>query len=618
MGGYAGHILDVDLTNEKIKRIATNEYSDTGLFIGGKGLGAITLWKELKPEVDPLSPDNILMFLTGPLTGTLCPGTRMCVVTKSPLTGTFCDSYVGGHLGAEFKFAGYDALIIRGKSESPSYLWIKDDDVDVCDAERLWGLDTFQTEEKIRQVQEDPCVRVACIGAAGERLVRFAHINTERYRQAGRGGTGAVMGSKNLKVVAVRGTGKIHFHNLDEFNQLTREAYSVLLKNYTIRARRRWGTARSVLFASDQDLYPTKNYQEATFEGAENLSAEVMEKRLWVKHKACHGCPVNCGKLGVIRSGPYKGTVIDGIEYETTAMLGANCGISNYEAVAHANMLCDKLGLDTISVGNVIAYAMECYERGILTEKDTDGLELKFGNEKGMIELLKRIAHRNGLGDLLAEGVKLFSEKVGEKGQSFAMHVKGLELPGWGARAAPGMGLAYATADRGGCHTRAWPIDYETSGVAPNGSRIGRYSASKKAQIVKNQQDYGVAGDCLVACWFVRSAIGAERYVRMVNAATGMKMTADAFIKTGERIWNLIRMFNTRQGFTARDDTLPERMLAEPLPSGVAKGHKLTQATLSHMLGEYYELRGWDKSTGIPTKEKLRELKLDFVKSQKQ
>jgi aldehyde:ferredoxin oxidoreductase len=615
MGGYAGYVLEVDLTNEKIKRIATNEYFDTGLFIGGKGLGAITLWKELKPEVDPLSPDNILMFLTGPLTGTLCPGTRMCVVTKSPLTGTFCDSYVGGHLGAEFKFAGYDALIVRGKSESSVYLWIKDADVDVCDAERLWGLDTFQTEEKIRQVQEDPCVRVACIGPAGERLVRFAHINTERYRQAGRGGTGAVMGSKNLKAVAVRGTSVIRLHDVDEFNWLAREAYKILLKNHTIRARRRWGTARSVLLASDQDLYPTRNYQAATFEGAEDLSAEVMEKRFWVKHKACYGCPVNCGKLGVIRSGPYKGTVIDGIEYETTAMLGANCGISDYEAVAHANLLCDKLGLDTISVGNVIAYAMECYEKGILTEKETDGLKLKFGNEKAMIELLGRIADRKGLGNLLAEGVKLFSEKLGEKDQSFAMHVKGLELPGWGARASPGMGLAYATADRGGCHTRAWPIDYEISGIAQDGSKIGRYSASKKAQIVKDQQDYGAVGDCLVACWFVRSAIGAERYGQMVNAATGMKMTADEFIKTGERIWNLIRMFNTREGFTARDDTLPRRILAEPLPSGVAKGHKLKQATLSYMLNKYNELRGWDKSTGIPTEGKLRELKLDSIEN---
>ena len=614
MGGYAGFVLEVDLTTGRTKKTATDQLFDLRLFVGGKGFGAVTLWKELKPEVEPLSPGNILIFLTGPLTGTLCPGTRMCVVTKSPLTGTFCDSYVGGHLGAEFKFAGYDALIVRGRSEMPVYLWIKDDYVDVCDAKDLWGLDTFQTEERIRQIRKDSSVRVACIGPAGERLVRFANINTERYRQAGRGGTGAVMGYKNLKAVAVRGTGEISVYNLEEFNRLAKEAHKILLKNYTIQARRRWGTARSVLFASDQDLYPTRNHQEATFEGAESLSAEVMEKRFWVKHKACYGCPVNCGKLGVIRRGPYKGTVLDGIEYETTAMLGANCGIDNYEAVAHANMLCDKLGLDTISVGNVIAYAMECHEKGILTEKEADELKLRFGNENAMIELIRRIAYREDLGNLLAEGVKRFSERMGEKAQSFAMHVKGLELPGWGARAAPGMGLAYATADRGGCHTRAWPIDYETSGVAPDGSRIGRYSTEKRAQIVKDQQDYGAATDCLVACWFVRGAIGAELYVRMVNAATGMEMTAKEFIKVGERIWNLVRLFNAREGFTARDDTLPKRMLTEPLPSGVARGKKLTQVMLSRMLDEYYELRGWDKRKGIPKKEKLKELKLDFAR----
>ncbi|MFQ6064807.1 MAG: aldehyde ferredoxin oxidoreductase family protein [Candidatus Bathyarchaeia archaeon] len=598
-GGYAGLVLDVDLTTDRIRKTPTDQFFNTKLFIGGKGLGAVTLWKKLKPKVDPLSPENILMFLTGPLTGTLCPGTRMCVVTKSPLTNTFCDSYVGGHLGAEFKFAGYDALVVRGRSEKPVYLWIKDDTIDLCDAEKLWGLDTFETEEKIRRIQRDPTVRVCCIGPAGERLVRFAHVNTERYRQAGRGGTGAVMGSKNLKAVAVKGTGEIKAHTHDDFDQFAREAYHILLKNPTIRARRRWGTARSVLFASDQDLYPTRNYQEATFEGAEALSAEAMEKQFWVKHKACYGCPVNCGKLGVIRNGPYKGTVLDGIEYETTAMLGANCGISDLEAVAHANMLCDKLGLDTISAGNVIAYAMECYEKGILTEKETDGLQLKFGNQKAMIELLRRIAHRKGLGNILAEGVKKLSERLGEKAEGFAMHVKGLELPGWGVRAAPRMGLAYATADRGGCHTRAWSASSETATAAQN---------------IREQQDYGSAADCLVACWFVRDAIGAERYAKMITAATGMRVTEDEFVTVGERIWNLVRMFNAREGFTKRDDTLPKRMLAEPLPSGVAKGQKLPQRKLSRMLDEYYELRGWDRNTGMPTREKLRELKLDFVK----
>jgi aldehyde:ferredoxin oxidoreductase len=322
---------------------------------------------------------------------------------------------------------------------------------------------------------------------------------------------------------------------------------------------------------------------------------------------------VNCGKLGVVRSGSYAGTVVEGAEYETATLLGANCGISNYEAVAYANMLCDKLGLDTISTGNVIAFAMECHEKGILTQKETGGLQLNFGNEQALIEMIQKIATREGIGNLLAEGVKQLSEKLGEKTHDFAMQVKGLELPGWGIRAAPGMGLAYATADRGGCHMRAWTIGYEVSGIAPDGSPIDRYSIEKRAEIVKSQQDYYAACDCLVACQFVKDAVGKERYVQMLNAATGMKMTVNEFVRVGERIWNLVRMFNLREGFSRKDDTLPNRILTEPLPSGIAKGQRLTQSQLDKMLDEYYTLRGWDIQTGTPSKEKLRELKLDFV-----
>ena len=596
--GYAGKTLEVDLTSQKIQKAPTEKYFNVELFVGGKGLGALAIWRELKPHTDPFSPENLLVFSTGPLTGTMCPSVRMCIITKSPLTNTFCDSHVGGHLGPEIKFAGYDAIIVRGKSERPVYLWVNNEEVEICDAKHLWGLDTFQTEEKIRKEREDLTIRVACIGPAGEHLVKFALVNTERYRQAGRGGVGAVMGSKNLKALAVKGSGQIRIHNLEAFTQAAKEAREAVLENKTIRARRRWGTTRSVLYASDQDLFPTRNFSEATFEEAENLSAEVFEKRFWVKHRACYGCPVNCGKLGVVRSGIYAGTVVEGAEYETATLLGANCGISNHEAVAYANMLCDKLGLDTISTGNVIAFAMECYEKGILTQKETDGLQLNFGNEQALTRVIPKIAARGGVGNLLADGVKRLSEKLGEKTRGFAIHVKGLELPGWGIRAAPGMGLAYATADRGGCHMRAWTISHEVSGVA---------------EIVKSQQDYYAACDCLVACQFVKDVVGKERYVQMLNAATGMKMTVDEFVKVGERIWNLVRMFNMREGFSRKDDTLPKRILTEPLPSGIAKGQRLTQVQLNQMLDEYYKLRGWDIQTGTPSKEKLRELELNFV-----
>ncbi len=596
--GYAGKILEVDLTSRKVQKTSTEKYLNVQLFVGGKGLGALALWKELKPHTDPFSPKNILVFSTGPLTGTLCPSTRMCIITKSPLTNTFCDSHVGGHLGPEIKFAGYDAIIARGKSEDPVYLWINNEEVEICDAKHLWGQDTFHTEERIRKEGKDSTIRVACIGPAGEHLVKFALVNTERYRQAGRGGVGAVMGSKNLKALAVKGFGQIRIHNLEAFTQVAKETREAVLENKTIRARRRWGTTRSVLYASDRDLFPTRNFSEATFEEAENLSAEVFEKRFWVKHKACYGCPVNCGKLGVVRSGVYAGTVVEGAEYETATLLGANCGISDHEAVAHANMLCDKLGLDTISTGNVIAFAMECYEKGLLTRKETDGLQLNFGNQEALTRVIPKIANREGVGNLLADGVKTLSERLGEKTRDFAMHVKGLELPGWGIRAAPGMGLAYATADRGGCHMRAWTTSHEISGIV---------------EVVKAQQDYYAACDCLVACQFVKDVVGKERYVQMLNTATGMKMSVDEFVKVGERIWNLARMFNMRVGFSRKDDTLPKRILTEPLPSGIAKGQRLTQTQLKQMLDDYYKLRGWNIQTGKPSKEKLRELELNFV-----
>ena len=612
-GGYAGKVLEVNLTTEKIREISTEEFFDVKRFVGGKGFGASIMWRKLRAGTEPFASENPLIFLTGPLTGTLCPGSRMCIVTKSPLTGTFCDSHVGGHFGAEMKYAGYDAIIILGKSEKPVYLLINDGDLDVRNAENLWGLDVFETEERIRRENTEQALRVACIGPAGENLVRFACICVDRYRQAGRGGTGAVMGSKKLKAVAVRGSGKIRLYDTEAFVETATKARNALLRNETIRARKRWGTARTITLTSDQDLLPTRNFQEATFEEADSLSAEVLEKKFWIKHKACHSCPVNCGKLGVVRTGAYAGTVVEGVEYETLALMGANCGIADYEAVAYANMLCDKYGLDTISTGNVIAFTMECYEKGILTKEDTSGVECRFGSSKALIELVKHITFREGIGNQLAEGVKRLAEKLGEKAEKIALQVKGLETPGYDPRSSPGLGLAYATADRGGCHTRAWPTSYEMSGKAPDGTVIDRFSTVKRAEIVKAQQDYGAAVDCLVGCWFVRGTVGKELYAQMLNAATGIEMTVEEFTRLGERVWNLVRMFNVREGFTRKDDVLPQRFLNEPLPSGVAKGQRLTKQQLEQMLDEYFTLRGWDKNTGVPTKEKLKELGLEFA-----
>jgi len=605
MGGYAGKILRIDLSTDKIFEVDTNSFPIHD-YVGGKGLGAYILYNEMEAKVDPLSPKNMVTFLTGPLNG-ICPSTKMCVVSKSPLTGIFDDSYMGGHIASELKYAGYDGVIIKGRKEKPAYLKISDEEVEIKDARDLWGLDAFETEKELTGRGEG--AHVACIGPAGEKMVKFAHINTELYRQAGRGGLGAVMGSKNLKAIAIKGSGPIRVEKPEEYKEIFRKMARKLLESDAVYHRRRWGTPRVMLVANDQDLLSTRNFQEATFADAENLGAEAMEKAFWVKHKACSTCPINCGKLGVIRRGPYAGTVLEGVEFESAGLLGSNCGVGNLEAVIHANVLCDRLGVDTISAGNVVGFTMECYERGILSEEDLGGIRANFGDEEALFDLIGKIANREGIGNLLAEGVKRASEKIGKGSENFAIHVKGLELAAWGVRASPGMALAYATADRGGCHKRAWPIGAEFAGKGLKGETVERYSTEGKAAIVKHQQDFAAATDCLVACDFARGEISIAGYTKMLNLATAWDMSDEELMTVGERTWNLIRLFNLREGFARKDDTIPVRMRKEPLPSGIAKGKFISDELLNKMLSEYYKLRGWNER-GIPTEEKLRTLNL--------
>lgn len=603
MNGYMGKILRVDLSTDRTYEIPITNFPLSD-YIGGKGLGAFILFQEVKPETDALDSDNVLAFLTGPLNG-LCPSTKMCVVSKSPLTGTFDDSYVGGHIASELKYAGYDGVIIKGRRQAPSYLHISDTKVEILDAADFWGLDTFATE--VTLLKRYPGAYVACIGPAGEKMVRFAHINTELYRQAGRGGLGAVMGSKNLKAIVFKGSGAIKTSRPEDYTSFFGDQVRNLLNSEAIYQRRRWGTARVTLVASDQDLLPTRNFNEGTFQEAENIGAEAMEKSFWVKDKACSTCPINCGKIGVIRTGPYSGTVIEGVEFESAALLGSNCGVSSLEDVVHANDICDRMGLDTISAGNVIGFIMECFERGILEEKELGKLEPKFGNSEAIFELLEMIARREGFGNLLAEGVKRASEKIGKGSEDFAIHVKGLEIAGWGIRASPGMALSYATSDRGGCHKRAWPISFELSGKGLHGETIDRFSTEGRAAIVKHQQDFNAATDCLVACDFAKSPIGLQGYVKMLNLVVGSSISTEELLNVGERTWNLVRLFNVREGFDRKQDTIPWRMRNEQLPSGLAKGHFISDNMLEKMIKEYYVLRGWDDD-GIPLPETLERL----------
>lgn len=592
MFSYTNKILDVDLTDKKIKTTNLDE-KNAKKFVGGKGLGAKILYDNLKKNVDPLSPENIIIFASGPLTATLAPSSaRWCVVTKSPLTNIFLDSQVGGSFGVKMKKAGFDFIIVRGKSSYPVYLKLSDDNCEIVDAENLWGKGCFYTEKTLKN-KFGKNVSAAVIGNAGESLVRYACICIDMYMQAGRGGAGAVMGSKNLKAVAVSGNTKMDYAEPEKFKENVKKAFKKVREHPFTELRTKYGTPVWVNPVNEGGLLPTRNFQKGVFEHADEISGEKMKESIVVADESCPGCPIKCWKHSKVENNNHKCEVV-GPEYETIALIGSNNMIRSIKAIAHANMLCDDFGLDTISTGDVIAFASECSEKGLIKEK------IGFGDEEKLIELIKKIGKREDIGDMLAEGVKRISEKIG--GKDFAMHVKGMEIPGYDPRGAFGMALAYATSDRGACHQRAWTVRAELQGnLKP------AYSTEGRARFVKDAQDSNAMLFSLVLCDFM--PLGAEDYVELLNSATGFDFTEEEYMKTGERIWNLTRMFNVREGITRKDDTLPPRFMNESLPDGPAKGQKITKEILDKMLDEYYSLRGWDEN-GVPRKEKLDELGL--------
>lgn len=599
--GYMGKVLDIDLTDGSVRTYKLDEKL-LRRFIGGKGLGAKLLMECLRPGVDPLSPDNVIILATGPLTGTAMPTSgRFVVITKSPLTGIFTDAYAGGSAGPEIKRAGYDVIVIRGRASHPVYIWVDDESVELRDASDLWGLTVSKAIDRVRE-RTSPKAHVGVIGPAGERLVRYAAIVFDREEErngiAARGGPGAVMGSKNLKAIAIRGTHKVEVADPEGFRRAVLDAFKSINENPFIPLRRRYGTAYWVKPMVEHAIIPSLNFQRGSLDNAEKLFASYMREHYVVRDMTCFNCSIACSKLSRVS---FEGSEIylRGPEYETIAMLGTNNGIRDIADVARAVYLCNELGLDAISTGNVIGWAMECFERGLLSLEDTEGLELRFGNAVAQRELIKRIGYRLGrLGNLLAEGVMRASKAVGRGSERFAMHVKGLELPGYDPRSSNGMALAYATADRGGCHQRAWTTRAEIEG------RLPRFSIEGKARYVKEVQDERAAAFSIILCDFAPVPV-----VDMLNKATGFDYTVDEYLRVGERVWNLIRVFNVREGISRRDDTLPPRVFEDPLPDDVVKGVLLTREQFNTMLDEYYRLRGWDLN-GIPTKEKLIELDL--------
>lgn len=611
---YTGKLLFVDLTKGK-HWVEPLNLAYARKYIGGKGLAARYLFDLLKPGTDPLSPDNVFIVMTCPLNGTLAPASaKYCVVTKSPLTNIWVDSHAGGYFGPELKYAGFDGIIITGRAKKPVYLYIEDGTVEIRDAEQLWGKTTHETNTAIKEELGDPMARVMCIGPAGEKLVRFASIDTE-YRQHGRGGVGAVMGSKNLKAIAVRGTGGVTVAYPEEFLKACAEVSEKdIFKNPEAEFGIRWGSPSIAWWTQEVGALPTRNFTNGRFERLSEIDADAV-LRMTVKRKACYQCPVGCGNYVVVPTGPYAGTEVEGPEYETLCLMGSNCGIDRLDAIARANYLCDAFGLDTISTGNVIAWAMECYEKGIITPEDTEGLELTFGNHEALVTMVEKIAKREGLGDILAEGVKRAAEKIGKGSERYAVHVKGLELPAYEPRASPAMGLSYAVADRGGCHLRSWPIGPECFGAFWLGAKpvkIDRWSPENKAKIVMEQEHQYAAkfalGVCDFCCWTN------ERLTYLLWTATGFDEYKDVreFERAGERIVNLTRIINLREGMTAKDDTLPPRIFEDPLKSGPAAGRVVKREDFEKMLKEYYKLRKYDDE-GRPTPERLKELGMEDV-----
>lgn len=610
---YNNKLLEINLTNGK-NSIRTLDEELKLNYIGGRGLGSRLIFDYLKPETDPLSEDNVILILTGPLTGTSAPSMRTVLVTKSPATNTFCASYIGGHIGSEIKAAGYDGIIVRGKSDKPVYININDNKVEIKDATDLWGNDTFETEDTLRKINSQS--RVLCIGPAGEKLVKFALVNTEYFRHAGRGGIGAVFGSKNLKAVVVKGSQMADIAYPDEFAKLTKELWHDLGHLESTYRFRRWGTLGSVLGSSDSSTFPYKNFQEETFPEAQKISGELAERVFYVKKRACIACPIHCGHLGIIKSGPYKGGVVEGPEYETAAMLGGSCSVNDIYGLAFLNMTCDRLGLDTISAGGVLAFAMECYEKGMLSQKEMDGIDLKWGNVDGMQKILHKIALREGIGNIFAEGTESAASIIGGGASKYAMNVKGLEIPGWTIHSVPGMSICYATADRGADHQQANTAGYEIKGAkGPDGKAISRYSPVGKAYFVKNDQDAIAASNCMIVCDFANGNIGTERLLELYKYATGIEMDIKTYHEVGERSFNLSRIFNAREGFSRKHDIIPDRFFEEALTIGISAGQKIDREDFEYMLDDYYNLRGWDIKTGLPNEDTLKRLGISqFIK----
>ena len=615
-GGYTGKILRINLSTKTTKEERLSEEMARD-FIGGAGFGIKHLFDEVKPGIDPLGPDNILVFAPGPFTGAGVPcASRMAVTAKSPLTGAVGMALSGGEFPTEIKFAGWDAIIIEGKADKPTYVAVMGKEVRFRDASHCWGTLTFDCQQIIKNELHDQNVRVCCIGPAGEHLSRMAAIINER-RAVGRKGLGAVMGSKNLKAIAVRGTDPVAIASKAKY-KIARTALLKALKESPVLYPEfsQHGTPMVTDLTGAMGVLPAKNWTATgEFVPVEGIGRDAQASRK-IGREHCYDCPVGCSQLKMAKTGPYAGILTEGPDFETVYAFGSGVGIDQIDPIIAADRLADELGIDTISAGVTISFAMELFEKGVLTLEDTDGIDLRFGNDEAMIKVLRKIAYRDGLGDLLADGSLAAAKKIGKGTEKYAMQIKGLELPGYDVRALKAHGLGFATAYTGADHCRSYAFQ-EVFGV-PIPWEVDRFAIENKGRLTVWNQDVRTATlDCAPMCAFLLDmavpATACQNTAALMEAVTGLVLTPEEVMKVGERINNLAKAFNVREGFTRADDTLPERLMTEPLQAGASRGHMISREDLDTMLDEYYEFRGWDVKTGRPTRAKLVDLGLAYV-----
>ncbi len=614
--GYQYRILRVNLSNQTTS-VEEPEELFYRLYLGGEGITAYYLLNELRKGIDPLGPENKLIFAVGPATGIPLSGTgRNSVGGKSPLTNGFGEAEVGGYWGPELKRAGYDALIIEGKSKEPIYLWIHDLNVEFKDASSIWGETTGNSQEIIQSELRDKYIHIAQIGPGGENLVNYACIINDLRNAAGRSGMGAVMGSKNLKAIVVKGRQENHIANKDKIKELRERFNKYYLKPYKGYFTHGTGGGMMELFASTGNL-PTNNFRDAGSPSAKNIDPQIVKEIVNLNMESCYACPIMCKKVVAFDDPWLVDPKYGGPEYETIAAFGSNCGIYDFKAICKANELCNMYGIDTISTGMSISFAMECFENAILTKKDSDGLDLRFGNSKAMLLMVENIAKRKGLGNLLAKGVKQAAKVIGKNSELFALHVKGQEIPMHEPRFKQGLGLGYMISPTGAEHmhnlhdtsmdnernvTQFYPFGiFEPLSVDDLGPA--------KVRAIIYLMNWKATGNALLICYFTPWNL--SEYTEIVNASTGWNMSTWELMKVGERIMNLARVFNLREGFTTKDDHLPERYF-QPHSSGVLSNKPIDKDKLNHALSTYYEMMGWTNK-GIPTKLKLEELGIGWA-----